>query len=249
MFDGRVGESTRDDHRLGSPTGHNGRVKVDRYLRVLDQSGRLTWWGPRPRWRIPAVGTRRHRWHRLRWRRAANRGPKPGRGRRVGRWSRSPSMDKGFVVSVDTAASPTSPITTAAGSWPTCSKRTPSSGSTASPSGTLRGWDPIARRRLFGGPKLGGGHRDCGQRVGHRMHPVRPAGRGPSRPSLGTVNGALATREALHRRCNRSRIYLLTWRFAVRSVVVLSPLRCGGCSIEPQGCATIAVHRKCHGGT
>jgi NADH:ubiquinone reductase (H+-translocating) len=101
----------------GLPTGHNGRVKVDQYLRVLDR---------------PDIG----RWRRWRRKRARRWPATCTRSCRAGRWRRSPSMTRGSSSrSGPAAGSPTLPASPPAGGWPTCS-RTPSSGSTANPSGT-----------------------------------------------------------------------------------------------------------------
>ena len=119
----------------GLPTGHNGRVKVDRYLRALDRP-EIYVAGDLPRWSIRAPGTCCPRWRRWRWKRARRWPATWTRSSQADRWRRSPSMTRGSSSrSGPAAGSPTSPASPAAGIWPICS-RTPSSGSTASPSGT-----------------------------------------------------------------------------------------------------------------
>ena len=119
----------------GLPTGHNGRVKVDRYLRVLDHpeiyvAGDLaSVTDPRTGHVLPPLAQV-----------ALEEGETVARNLdaelRDGRWRRSPSTTKGSSSrSGPAAGSPTSPASPPAGGWPICSK-TPSSGSTASPSGT-----------------------------------------------------------------------------------------------------------------
>jgi NADH dehydrogenase FAD-containing subunit len=118
----------------GLPTGHNGRVKVDRYLRVLDHpeiyvAGDLaSVTDPQTGHVLPPlaqVALRARRWPAT-WTRSW----------RAGRWRRSPSTTRGSSSrSGPAAGSPTSSASPPAATWPTCSK-TPSSGSTASPSST-----------------------------------------------------------------------------------------------------------------
>ena len=119
----------------GLPTGHNGRVKVDRYLRVLDYpqdhvAGDLaSVVDPGSGHVLPPVGASGAG-------RGRDRGPQLGRGAK-GRadWRPSRSTTRGSSSrSGPAAGSPTSPALRPAADWPTCS-RTPSSGSTANPSG------------------------------------------------------------------------------------------------------------------
>ena len=120
----------------GLPTGHNGRVKVDRYLRVLDRpeiyvAGDLaSVTDPRTGHVLPPLAQV-----------ALEEGETVARnldaelaGQALER--RSPSTTRGSSSrSGPAAGSPTWPVSPPAGGWPTCSK-TPSNGSTASPSGT-----------------------------------------------------------------------------------------------------------------
>ena len=113
----------------GLPTGHNGRVKVDRYLRVLDHpeiyvAGDLaSVMDPRQGHVLPTLAQV-----------ALEEGETVSRNLNAelkGRpWRPSPSTTKGSSFGSDQpAVSPTSPASPAAGGWRTCSK-TPSSGST-----------------------------------------------------------------------------------------------------------------------
>ena len=119
----------------GLPTGHNGRVKVDQYLRVLDHpeiyvAGDLASVAdPRTGHVLPPLAQV-----------ALEEGETVARnldaeleGRPLEAFT---FHDKGFVVSVGTrrGVADIAGITTGGG-WPTCS-RTPSNGSTASPSST-----------------------------------------------------------------------------------------------------------------
>jgi NADH dehydrogenase len=119
----------------GLPTGHNGRVKVDRYLRVLDHpviyvAGDLaSVVDPRSGHVLPPLAQV-----------ALEEGETVARNLDAELEGRTLEAftfhDKGFVVSVGARRGwPTSPASPAAGSWPTCSK-TPSSGSIANPSAT-----------------------------------------------------------------------------------------------------------------
>ena len=119
----------------GLPIGHNGRVKVNRHLRVLDHpeiyvAGDLaSVTDPRTGHVLPPLAQV-----------ALEEGETVARNLDAelqgGHWRRSPSMTRGSSSrSGPAAGSPTSPASPAADGWPTCSK-TPSSGSTASPSRT-----------------------------------------------------------------------------------------------------------------
>ncbi len=119
----------------GLPAGHNGRVKVDQYLRVLDHpeiyvAGDLaSVVDSRTGHVLPPLAQV-----------ALEEGETVARNLEADlagrRWRRSPSTTKvSSSRSGPTAGWPTSPASPAAGGWPTCSK-TPSSGSTASPSAT-----------------------------------------------------------------------------------------------------------------
>jgi NADH:ubiquinone reductase (H+-translocating) len=119
----------------GLPVGHNGRVKVDRYLRVPDHpeiyvAGDLALVvDPRTGHMLPPLAQA-----------ALEEGETVARNLGSELSGRPPEAfsfrGKGFVVSVGArrGVADVAGITTG-GRWPTCSK-TPSSGSTASPSGT-----------------------------------------------------------------------------------------------------------------
>ena len=119
----------------GLPTGHNGRVKVNRYLRVLDHP-EICVAGDLASVTDPGTGHVLPPLAQV----ALEEGETVARNLdaeiRAGRWRRSPSATRGSSSrSGPAAGSPTSPASPPPGIWPICSK-TPSSGSTASPSST-----------------------------------------------------------------------------------------------------------------
>jgi NADH dehydrogenase len=119
----------------GLPIGHNGRVKVDQYLRVLDHpevyvAGDLaSVVDPRSGHVLPPLAqVALEEGETVARNLAAELEGKPPRS--------SPSMTRGSLSrSGPAVVSPTSPASVAAGGWHTCS-RTSSSGNTASPSRT-----------------------------------------------------------------------------------------------------------------
>jgi NADH:ubiquinone reductase (H+-translocating) len=115
------------------PTGHNGRVKVDQHLRVLDHP-EIYAAGDLASVVDPAPGAPCRRWPRLPLRRPRSSPTTSTPSWTAGHWRRSAFTTRGSSYrSVTTVALPSSPGSPAAGGSPTCSK-TPSSGSTANPS-------------------------------------------------------------------------------------------------------------------
>jgi hypothetical protein len=163
------------------PAGHNGRVKVDRYLRVLDHpeiyvAGDLaSVTDPRTGHVLPPLAQV-----------ALEEGETVARNLtrswRTSRSKRSPSTTRGSSSRPGPAAgSPTSPASPPAGGCPTCSK-TPSSGSTASPSGTCAAGTRQPGDRC---PSSGFGaelHPRLVSRPHERQAPTRKARGGPIPP-------------------------------------------------------------------
>ena len=125
------------------PTGHNGRVKVDRYLRVLDYpeiyvAGDLaSVTDPRTGHALPPLAQV-----------ALEEGETVARNLDAELEDKPLEAftfrDKGFVVSVGTRRGRRSPASPPADGWPTGLK-TPSNGSTASPSSTSAAGTPYDR--------------------------------------------------------------------------------------------------------